>query len=574
VSEDFRGIEEISIRNLGVIESAEIEFKPGLNVLTGETGAGKTMVLTALSLILGGKSDTDKVRTGAERLVASGRFAISDSLASSLEESGAEVESGSLLISRSVSADGKSRIHVGGAPTTAGKVAEIAEELVEVHAQSSTHRLTKPAYIRNSVDSFGGLQELVSRYSTLYSQYQELSERIEQLRSDYKNREREIAKLTEFMAAFKAVNPKVGELLEIEAELKRLSSVDELQQAVSQALNLFDGEDFSVSSALAGAKRALDHATGKDSQLDDIAESFGDALYGYQEVVGALHRYLSALDADPIRLEHLQERKSAINSLIKKFGEGTDREVAFVQMIERARESANRIADLEGGEDRIADLEKELQVIFDELSKAAHALSEERRATAGILQSRITSELRLLAMPHASVIVEVVSKSGSNISEYSASSLDDINLLFTSHEGAQPGQITKVASGGELSRVMLAIEVVLAAVHQVPTYIFDEVDSGVGGKAAIEVGRRLQLLAKDAQVIVVTHLAQVAVWADHHLVVRKSEGGSVSISDVVALSKSERSVEIARMLSGQEESAVAQEHARELLEMVRESVIS
>ena len=188
MSEDFRGIEEISIRNLGVIESAEIEFKPGLNVLTGETGAGKTMVLTALSLILGGKSDTDKVRTGAERLVAAGRFAISDSLASSLEESGAEVESGSLLISRSVSADGKSRIHVGGAPTTAGKVAEIAEELVEVHAQSSTHRLTKPAYIRNSVDSFGGLQELVSRYSTLSSQYQELSERIEQLRSDYKNR--------------------------------------------------------------------------------------------------------------------------------------------------------------------------------------------------------------------------------------------------------------------------------------------------------------------------------------------------------------------------------------------------
>jgi len=177
-------------------------------------------------------------------------------------------------------------------------------------------------------------------------------------------------------------------------------------------------------------------------------------------------------------------------------------------------------------------------------------------------------------MPHASVIVEVISKSGSDISEYSAYGLDDINLLFTSHEGAQPGHITKVASGGELSRVMLAIEVVLAAVHQVPTYIFDEVDSGVGGKAAIEVGRRLQLLAKDAQVIVVTHLAQVAVWADHHLVVRKSEGGSVSISDVVALSESERSVEIARMLSGQEESAVAQEHARELLEMVRESVIS
>ena len=574
MSENFRGIEELSIRNLGVIEAAEIEFKAGLNVLTGETGAGKTMVLTALSLILGGKSDSEKVRTGADRLVTAGRFAIAEPLISSIEESGAEVESGSLLISRSVTSDGKSRIQLGGEPTTAGKVAEIAEELVEVHAQSSNHRLTKPAFIRSTLDSFGNHQDSVNRVQELYRQHQELSERIEQLRNDYKNREREIAKLVEFVSAFSAVNPKLGELAEIEAELNRLSSVDELQQAASLALNLIDSEDFSVSSSLVSAKRALDHAAGKDSELDSLAENFGDALYGYQEVVGALHRYLSALDADPIRLEYLQERKSAINSLIKKYGEGSDREIAFTQLLERARESSGRIADLEGGEDRIADLERELQTVFQQLSNAARELSSRRRETADILQGKISAELRLLAMPHSSIIVEVLSKKGSTIADYAASGLDEVTLLFTSHEGAQPGVITKVASGGELSRVMLAIEVVLAAVHQVPTYIFDEVDSGVGGKAAIEVGRRLHLLAKDAQVIVVTHLAQVAVWADHHLVVRKSEGGSVSISDVVALNESERSVEIARMLSGQEESASAQEHARELLEMVRESVIS
>ena len=574
MSEHFLGIEEISIRNLGVIESAEIEFKAGLNVLTGETGAGKTMVLTALSLILGGKSDSEKVRTGADRLVTAGRFAITEPLISSIEESGAEVESGSLLISRSVTSNGKSRIQLGGEPTTAGKVAEIAEELVEVHAQSSNHRLTKPAFIRSTLDSFGNHHGSVTRVEELYRQHQELSERIEQLRNDYKNREREIAKLAEFVTAFNAVNPKFGELAEIEAELNRLSSVDELQQAASLALNLVDAEDFSVSSALASAKRALDHAAGKDSELDALTENFADALYTYQEVLGSLHRYLSALDADPIRLEYLQERKSAINSLIKKYGEGSDREIAFTQLVERARESSGRIADLEGGEDRIVDLERELQTVFEQLSQAALELSKRRRVTAEILQGKITAELHLLAMPHSSIIVEVLSKKGSTIADFSASGLDEVALLFTSHEGAQRGVITKVASGGELSRVMLAIEVVLAAVHQVPTYIFDEVDSGVGGKAAIEVGRRLHLLAKDAQVIVVTHLAQVAVWADHHLVVRKSEGGSVSISDVVALNESERSVEIARMLSGQEESASAQEHARELLEMVRESVIS
>ena len=574
MSENLRGLEEISIRNLGVIESAEIQFKPGLNVLTGETGAGKTMVLTALSLILGGKSDSEKVRTGADRMVASGRFAIDDPLIHSMEELGAEIEDGSLLITRSVTKDGKSRIHLGGTPTTTSRVSDFADELVEVHAQSSTHRLTKPTFIRNALDSYGKLQGLASSFSEIYSKYHELSARIDQLRIDHRNRESEIARLTEFMKAFNAVLPKPGDLQEIETELNRLNSVDELQQAVSLTLNFLDSDDFSITSALVSGKKALDHVAGKDAELDEIAQNVGDSLYGFQEVLGSLHRYLSALDADPSRLDYLQERKSAINSLIKKYGLGSDREIAFAELITRAGESESRIADLMGGESRISDLEVELERNFQQLLKEALTLSERRRACAQELQERISEELHLLAMPHSSIVVEVASKNGSTISDFTASGLDEVTLLFTSHEGALPGVITKVASGGELSRVMLAIEVVLASVDPVATYVFDEVDSGVGGKAAVEVGRRLRLLAEGAQVIVVTHLAQVAVWADHHLVVRKSEGGTVSISDVIALNEQERSVEIARMLSGQEESASAQEHARELLEMVKESVIS
>jgi len=574
VSEDFCGLEEISIRNLGVIESAEIHFGAGLNVLTGETGAGKTMVLTALALILGGKSESEKVRTGAERLMATGRFAISAQISAPLEEFGVQIEEGSLLISRTVTSDGKSRINLGGLPTTSARVSELASELVEVHAQSSTNRLTKPAFVRATLDAFGGLLALVEEVSHNYHRYNEMSERILQLQRDQRNRDLEIAKLAEFMKAFSAVTPKRGEPEEIELELTRLNSVDELQQGVSAALNFSDAEDFSVLAALLNAKRALEHLAGKDGALDAVAEELGDGLYRVQEVIGSLHRYLSALDADPIRLEYLQERKGAINSLLKKFGEGSDREVAYDQLISRAQESEVRIADLEGGGSRIADLEGELAEIFSNLVTAAQKLSRLRQVAASTLQEKISQEVRSLAMAHSALTIEVTTRSGKSINDFNPFGLDDISLLFTSHEGAAPGAINKVASGGELSRVMLAIEVVLATVNPVPTYIFDEVDAGVGGRAAIEVGRRLKLLAKSSQVIVVTHLAQVAVWADNHLVVRKSEGGLVSASDVSSLTEEERSVEIARMLSGQEDSATARQHAKELLELVRESVIS
>ena len=574
MSEDFRGLEEISIRNLGVIESAEIHFEPGLNVLTGETGAGKTMVLTALALILGGKSESEKVRTGAERLTVTGRFAVPVEISIPLEEFGAQLEEGSLLISRTVTSDGKSRINLGGLPTTAARVSELASELVEVHAQSSTNRLTKPAFVRATLDAFGGLLALVGEVSRNYDRYNEMSERILQLQRDQRNRDLEIAKLAEFMKAFSAVTPKRGEPEEIELELTRLNSVDELQQGVSAALNFSDAEDFSVLAALVNAKRALEHLTGKDSALDAVAEELGDGLYRVQEVIGSLHRYSSALDADPVRLEYLQERKSAINSLLKKFGEGSDREVAYDQLISRAQESEVRIADLEGGGSRIADLEGELAEIFSNLVTTAQKLSQLREVAASTLQEKISQEVRSLAMAHSTLTIEVTTRLGKSIDDFNPFGLDDISLLFTSHEGAAPGAINKVASGGELSRVMLAIEVVLASVNPVPTYIFDEVDAGVGGRAAIEVGRRLKLLAKSSQVIVVTHLAQVAVWADSHLVVRKSEGGLVSASDVSSLTDEERSVEIARMLSGQEDSATARQHAKELLELVRESVIS
>ncbi len=574
MSEQFIGLEEITIRNLGVIESAHIDFKPGLNVLTGETGAGKTMVLTALGLLLGGKSDVDRVRTGSDRLVTTGRFALSDEMISILHEEDVVVEDGALLISRSVSSDGKSRIHLGGIAGTVSKVAELSENLIQIHAQSSTQRLAKPAYIRLIIDTFANNAELLKEMSDAFHIYTELVDRIAQLRNDQKNREEEISKLSEFLTSFRAISPKLGELQEIEASLAKLNSVDELQQSTSMALNQLEGEEFSVSVALKSAKRALDSASGKDPVLDDIATSLSDSVYSLEESVSALHRYISALDADPKKLDYLQDRKGSIMALIKKYGRGSDRDEAYSELIERASTSDSRIADLEGGVERVADLEQELTGLFLTLKSIALALDTSRRAAAKILGERITQEIQILSMPHASVTISVSASDPDSVSGYCAHGINEITVLFTSHAGSEPGPLTKFASGGELSRVMLAIEVVLAKDSGIPTYVFDEVDAGVGGKAAMEVGKRLAQLADNAQVIVVTHLAQVAVWATNHLKVTKNESGSIGVSNVVSLTPEERRVEIARMLSGQEESVSAQEHAQELLEMVRKRVIS
>jgi len=573
VSEKFYGLEEISIRNLGVIESANIELQPGLNVLTGETGAGKTMVLTALGLILGGKSDADRVRTGSDRAHVSAIFSLDKKATSALGDE-VELEEGNLLISRTISPDGKSRINIGGESSTAAKASDIGSLLVEVHAQSSTQRLTKPAYVRQILDSFAKNEVLSKEVAEAYNEHTELSARIKALQADQLNRSDEIANIQEFLKAFNAINPKEGDLQEIESELLRLSSVDELQQAVSASLNFLEPEEISVQSALNSSKKSLDHANGKDPELDSLSTQYGDAIFAIQEVSSALNRYLSKLDADPTKLEFLQQRKSLINSLIKKYGQGSDREGAFVELIERARSAESRIEDLQGGEGRIVELENELGRAFRILKEKAHELSTRRMSVAKELAAKITVEIQALSMPSAQLVIDIQSAQGEVFSDYSVNGLDEISLLFTSHVGAAPLPLNKVASGGELSRVMLAIEVVLAEETPLRTYIFDEVDAGVGGKAAMEVGRRLSQLADSAQVIVVTHLAQVAVWANNHLVVKKSESGSISNSDVFSLSPEERKVEIARMLSGQSESVTAQEHAQELLALVQERMIS
>ena len=561
-------LRELTIRSLGVIDSAEVDFKDGLTVITGETGAGKTMVLTALNLILGSKSDADFVRSGDERLVVSGKFNIGDTLQTIVEEAGGFVEDGDVIINRSVTNQGKSKISLGGAVTTTSQVSELAQELVEIHAQSSSARLSKPAVQLNLLDSYGDYQDSAAKYSDKFIEFNLIRKRVADLTSQLKVRDFEIAKLTGFVDDFAKIAPKKGELDQIENEITKLGAVEELNAGLIQALGIISGEDESPTAALGLTKKILENLKGKDSELDSLIEKYSELIYELAENTSDLERYLAGLGADPARFDYLQNRKSELNGLLKKYGEGSDRESAYENLLIAGDEASSRLEDLQGGDSKLAELRDESLACFGKLQELGLNLSASRFSVAKKLSTAITSEMVLLAMPNAKISVQVTTSDGSKPENFSATGLDEVLFLFTSHTDGKLLPLSKAASGGELSRVMLSIEVVLAKNSPVGTYIFDEVDAGVGGKAAIEVGKRLALLAQNSQVIVVTHLAQVASWADNHFVVSKNESGSVTQSNILEVSGADRRKEIARLLSGQEDSKTAQEHAGELLDMV------
>ena len=563
-------LREVNIRSLGVIDSATIEFAPGLTVLTGETGAGKTMILTALGLICGVKAESSMVRKGADRLHVSATFALPGSLLEEYAEIEAEIESGEVIFSRSLTSEGRSKVLIGGATTTASKASELSEKLLQVHGQSTNHRLAKPQVQRELLDGFISDSSLLTTYAVRYQDYVELKNRIERLKRESAARDSQIAELQEFMKTFNEISPVEGELEGIENDLSRLGSVEEINESLSELLNSIDNDENSVMNSLQLAKRTGDRLRSKDSQLDEILDKFSDSIYALNETISELLRYSANLDADPKSFEALQQRKSSINSLIKKFGVGNDKGAAFSELIIRAAQSKERLADLTGGDSLIAELESELASQFEKLKLSAVELSDARSAVATTLSAEVTRELHQLAMPNASISFEVERGSAESFSSYSSSGIDEVKILFAPHKGADALPLSKVASGGEMSRVMLGIEVVVAEKSSVGTYIFDEIDSGVGGKAALEIGRRLRKLSKLSQVVVVTHLPQVAAWGHKHLVVQKDEGGSVTASSVLSVDGNERITEIARLLSGQESSESAKEHAQELLTLASE----
>lgn len=566
-------LEEISIRSIGVIDNATLEIARGLTVLTGETGAGKTMILSALNLIVGGKSDSSLVRIGSERLIASARFAVATELIQRFEDAGAIVEDGQIIITRSVSSDGKSKATTSGISVPASVLSELSEHLVEVHAQAANLTIGKSSKQRELLDRYGGtpVKEALLDYRERLRNYQELKLRIAAFKKSLDAKDLALANLQEFTALMKKLALVSGEYGDIDAEMARLSSVEELRLASESAHAILNDEQAGVLTSLGNVRKALDTARSKDAALEAIYSAVSESFYLLADTNTTVASYVEALEADPARLDYLQTRRSDINSAIKRFGGvGTHAEEVDA-LVGRFATAAETIKDLEGGDEKLSALENELLLVKKTLLTSAKKLTQARSDSAKVLSESVTEEIHQLSMPHTSLTVDVLSPDYSAVkeSEFTATGCDEIAMLLCAHKGAPLVPLSKGASGGEMSRVMLALEVVIAATHPVGTYVFDEVDAGVGGKAAIEVGRRLHALSQHAQVIVVTHLPQVAAWADSHFVVNKNNDGSVSQSDVREVNGDERLTEIARMLAGLEGSQSAKEHAAELLSLKR-----
>lgn len=560
-------LNEISISGIGVIEKSNLEFGPGLTVITGETGAGKTMVLTALNLVLGGKADSALVRHGQERAIANATFQIPNDFASRFDEKGIISEDGELILTRTVTKDGKSKAVASGSAVSASALQEISEELVMVHGQAASQTLTKSAKHLELLDLYANTN--LEQFQNFFTDAAELAKRIKAMKSAGRERERELEQLREFAAAFKKIKPQAGELQEVNDEISRLNSIEGLTSTAGQASGIIEDDESGVLTQLGSARKSLEKAVTLDPSLSDISDKLNEAFFEVQDIAANLASYLSDLAADPTRLEYLQNRKAELNSFIKRYSKSTssDTNQALHELIEQAANLDSQISDLEGGDDRIAELEKELKSLQAKCVTQASNISKARGAAATKLSKAASEEIHALSMPNTNLVVEV--KSGIEFSELTNNGFDEVNFFLQTHKDGPLVSIAKGASGGELSRVALAIEVVIAMNEEIGTYIFDEVDAGVGGKAAIEVGRRLKELSKFAQVIVVTHLPQVAAWGDTHFVVSKDEKGSVSLSQVRKVSSDKRIEEIARMLAGHETSESARKHAEELIALSR-----
>ena len=566
-------LEEIRIRGLGVIDDAVLELAPGLTAVSGETGAGKTMVVQGLGLLFGGRADAGRVRPGAVRAVVEGRLVVppdSPAVERALD-AGGQLDDGALLISRSVGADGRSRAHLGGRSVPVGVLAELSDALVAVHGQSDQQRLLQPARQRGALDRFGGepLLALRERYRERWDRWRDVRNRLERLTAEAEERRREAELLRLGLAEVESVAPQPGEDAALRAEIRRLDAADELRAAAGQAsLALSGGDDADAPDAvslLTAARRALESAASCDPTLSELAQRVAEAAYLAGDVAADVAGYADRVEVDPVRLAAAQDRLAALTALVRRHGEDVDAVLGWAQHASR------RLLELDGTDDLRAALVHERDELADEVGGLAARLTEARTAAAERFGAAVTAELADLAMPHARVTARLSARGeagGLRVGERELAAgphgVDDVELLLAPHPGAPPRPLSRGASGGELSRVMLAVEVVFAGADPVPVLVFDEVDAGVGGRAAVEVGRRLARLARDHQVVVVTHLPQVAAFADAHLQVVKSDDGSVTRSGVVRLDDAGRVAELSRMLAGLD-SGLARGHAEELI---------
>lgn len=556
-------LEEITIKDLGVIQGTKLTFTPGLTVLTGETGAGKTMVLTALSLLLGKRTSASIVRHGAECTSVEGVWSTTHfSNLDQILEVGAVVEDETLYINRTVTKEGKSRAVVGGKSTPASVLATLSGNLVNVHGQSDQIRLKSSAAQAEALDKYAGdkLTKKLTEYQLAYKEWKNLTALVRELKTNMVARQQEYENLLTAVQAISNVSPSKDEDETLKDEISGLENVEVLQTTIQEALNSLSSEEYEspdTAAAISNTVSLLTNVSDQDSQVAEmlrLAQSIQNELTELQQ---SMSFYLSSLDTDVFeRLNERQSRLVQIKELIRKYGTSLD------DVLEYWETADQRAQELDPDANNLEELEKQLQATQASVKKIASELTALRTKAAAGLEKSVNLELAGLAMAGNKLQINLTPRN-----EYNATGVDEVNFLLTTPGSTEPRPINKSASGGELSRIMLALEVVLADPKTTPTFVFDEVDSGVGGATAIEIGKRLAKLAREAQVIVVTHLPQVAVFADNHLQVEKTETSEGQNTKVRSLDQSERISELSRMLSGLGDSETGLAHAQELYEL-------
>lgn len=583
-------LEALRIRGLGVIDEADLELAPGLTVVTGETGAGKTMVVTALSLLLGARADPGAIRLGADRLQVEGRWRLPSGSAA-LEraaDAGADVADDELIAIRSVNAAGRSRAHLGGASVPVGVLASIGESLVDLHSQSDQIALLRPARQLDALDRFAGRHEpatgiALAAYRVAYRELRDADVELSALAAAARERAAERERLMFGLAEIEKVEPADGEDVSLAVEATRLAHADDLQAAAATAVVALSGDeaartvDTDVLTLLGQARKSVQAMAGHDGRLVELGQRLDELALLTGDLAADLSSYLADTETDPTRLAAIDDRRAALAPLTRRYGADID------AVLEWGRRAAVRLGELDGSDDRLIVLTAERDGLRAHIAGLGATVHRGRVRSAAVFADLAGAELRELAMPHARVEFAVTTRpdpdgimmlglaGNSDVSEpgpvaFGPDGIDTVELLLAPHPGAPSRPLSRGASGGELSRVMLACHVVLGAGSNIPTYVFDEVDAGVGGAAAVEVGRRLAQLARHGQVVVVTHLAQVAAFADRHYVVSKNSDGTITSSGLRCVLDDERVTELARMLAGDEASALSRAHARELLE--------
>lgn len=564
-------IEEIVIRDLGVIGEARLQIGPGFTALTGETGAGKTMILTALGLLLGDRADSASVRRGQEQAQVHGLWKLdpnskaSAQVAERLGEADVDYEPSELIISRTVSADGKSRASINARPVPAGLLTELGEKLVVVHGQSEQMRLKSSSAQREALDAFAGkdLAQALARYQENFALWKSAQERLLDLKAQASSRVKEAQELRIELSELDQADPQPGEDQELAAIAERLNNSEAIRSAAAAAHEALSSESVGdvqdVLGLLSQARKSLESGSQFDARMEPLVAQLKELGIQAREAAGQIASLLASLEVDGERsLDEVQARRSVLIGLMRRFGPSLDEVISY-------REKASlRLLDLDSSEDQVSELQSKVDLMHEALVADARVMTELRSNAAQSLAQQVTEELNALAMPGSTLVVEVTPV------ELGPHGADNIAILLSSYQGAEPRPLGKGASGGELSRIMLAIEVVLAKTKSNPTFIFDEVDAGVGGAAAIEIGKRLARLAQQAQVIVVTHLAQVAAFSNTHLRVLKTHANEFTSSDVVNLTEVARVEELARMLSGMSDSELARAHAAELWQLAKQ----